>query len=135
MWPDLRDEFIPSPEDLRRMAEDIWAAELRIEPRLQRGFIVYWMTAYDLRSGRPGEGAKRIRDMVLGQMGPENMVTHDDGCVTLLRMEDEENYNSEEDSDLEEEDREQAKRDRLVTEVRYPRNRPAPKKRKRASST
>jgi hypothetical protein len=83
-----------------------------------------------------GHLAKCVRGVALAQAGPKNMVTHDDGSITILRKEDEEYYNLEEDSDLEEEEREQAKRDRLVTEDRYPRNRSAPgKKRKRSSST
>ncbi|KAG9742974.1 hypothetical protein KCU73_g8530, partial [Aureobasidium melanogenum] len=139
LWPDLEERYIPTVQQLKLMAREIREARLGLEFRLLRPFMVCWMQnpPHDPENFVVGGHlAKCVRGVALAQAGPKNMVTHDDGSITILRREDEEYYNPEEDSDLEEEEKEQAKRDRLATEGRYPRNRPAPgKKRKRSSST
>lgn len=137
MWPDLEDKLIPTAQQLKTMGGAIRAAHIYLELRLLRAFVVCWMTDLPEHSNfEERDRAERIYKMTLAQMGPKNMVMHNDGGITILRREDEQNYNSAEDSELEDEEREKARRHRLVTEDLYPRNRPAPeKKRKRSSST
>ncbi|KAG9838478.1 hypothetical protein KCU77_g10951, partial [Aureobasidium melanogenum] len=139
LWPDLEERYIPTVQQLKLMAREIREARSGLEFRFLRPFMVCWMLnpPHDPENFVvSGHLVKWVRGVALTQAGLKNMVTHDDGSITLLRREDEEYYNPEKDSDLEEEEKEQAKRDRLVTEGRYPRNRSAPgKKRKRSSST
>lgn len=133
MWPDLDEKLISKGTDLIDMAISIYHAEIDLELRLLRPFVVCWMTGARFTADRDSDGARaiEIRDMVLAQMGPADMVTHNNGGVTILRGEGEQDYNPEDDSDLDEEQREQASKHRLVTEVLYPRNRPAPPKKKK----
>lgn len=141
MWPDLEDELIPTVKQLKMMARDMRAARSGFEFGLLRAFVVGWMSDPPERLiVADGKRTNKIRKMALAQMGPENMVTHNDGTVTVLRKIGESDNDPVEDPDLNDEEREQAKRHRLVTEVLYPRNRPVPskqkgKKRLRSSST
>lgn len=126
LWPDLDGEFIPKVKHLKMMARDLCRAGFDLEVRLWRPFVVCWMANRPSIYNAPnGKRAERARKMALALLGPGDMVTHDDGGITILRKEGEQDYNPAEDPNLDEEKREQARRHRLVTEVLYPRHRAA----------
>ncbi|KAG9676510.1 hypothetical protein KCU99_g2694, partial [Aureobasidium melanogenum] len=86
LWPDLEDELIPTVKQLKMMARDMRAARSGFEFGLLRAFVVGWMSDPPERLiVADGKRTNKIRKMALAQMGPENMVTHNDGTVTVLR--------------------------------------------------
>ncbi|KAG9687585.1 hypothetical protein KCU95_g4478, partial [Aureobasidium melanogenum] len=92
LWPYLEQRFIPNAATLGIMAEGISAARFDLSFRLWRAYVVCWMTsAYNNPFMLLGERAKLIRIMALNIAGPENMVIHNSGGVTVLRKEGEKN--------------------------------------------
>ncbi|KAG9964101.1 hypothetical protein KCU61_g3149, partial [Aureobasidium melanogenum] len=86
LWPDLEDKLVPKAAALRIMAFDICAARFDLSFRLLRAYVVCWMSgAFNNPSLVAGQRAKEIRNMALALVGPKNMVTHDNGGVTVLR--------------------------------------------------
>ncbi|KAH0364848.1 hypothetical protein KCU65_g6536, partial [Aureobasidium melanogenum] len=136
LWPDLEEELVPTVKQLKMMARDLCAAHFPgLEFRLLRAFVVGWMFDPSERLiVADGKRASKIRKMALAQMGPKNMVIHNDGIVSILRKKVDKDYDTAEDSDLDDEERDQAKRHKLVTETLYPRNRPTLEKKRESEA-